>query len=288
MAEDATPEHRDPAFRARTRCKIFLGYTSNMASCGVREQIRYLAQHRLVDVIVTSAGGVEEDLIKVLQRARPCICCHDSCTCHASGLLHLAAGACSLPAPAHMRAHAEASCADHSGNRPASVSQQVRTQLMPAAVQCLAPSYMGAWKMAGAQLRAQGLNRIGNMLVPNSNYCAFEDWLMPILDAMLEEQAQGTRWTPSKARLLAQQSPQLWQLVVSACAGVDEGATSSQRLPVLLPSSMSAASTAQAADIASGRRPDRRWELGNCRLQASHPDDDLRASQQSVSPWHQC
>lgn len=37
------------------------------------------------------------------------------------------------------------------------------------------------------------------MLVPNSNYCAFEDWIMPILNAMHAEQEQhGTNWTPSK------------------------------------------------------------------------------------------
>lgn len=30
--------------------------------------------------------------------------------------------------------------------------------------------------------------RIGNLLVPNDNYCKFEDWLMPILDKMLLEQ----------------------------------------------------------------------------------------------------
>ena len=29
-------------------CTIFLGYTSNMASCGVRETIRYLVQHKAV------------------------------------------------------------------------------------------------------------------------------------------------------------------------------------------------------------------------------------------------
>ena len=45
---------------------MFLGYTSNMASSGVREQICYLVKHQMVDVVVTSAGGVEEDLIKVL------------------------------------------------------------------------------------------------------------------------------------------------------------------------------------------------------------------------------
>jgi hypothetical protein len=45
----------------------------------------------------------------------------------------------------------------------------------------------------------KGLNRIGNMLVPNSNYCKFEDWIMPILDQMLEEQnKEGVNWTPSK------------------------------------------------------------------------------------------
>ncbi|KAF6024004.1 DHPS [Bugula neritina] len=37
------------------------------------------------------------------------------------------------------------------------------------------------------------------MLVPNDNYVKFENWLMPILDQMLEEQnSQGMKWTPSK------------------------------------------------------------------------------------------
>ncbi|XP_037649547.1 deoxyhypusine synthase-like isoform X1 [Sebastes umbrosus] len=47
-------------------CTIFLSYTSNLISCGVRESIRYLAEHRMVDVLVTTAGGIEEDLIKCL------------------------------------------------------------------------------------------------------------------------------------------------------------------------------------------------------------------------------
>ncbi|OZA84279.1 MAG: dihydroorotate dehydrogenase (quinone) [Azorhizobium sp. 39-67-5] len=56
----------------------------------------------------------------------------------------------------------------------------------------------------GADLRKKGLNRIGNLIVPNANYCAFEDWVVPILDKMLEEQeaSKGTddeiNWTPSK------------------------------------------------------------------------------------------
>jgi len=56
-----------PAARRATRAKIFLGFTSNLASAGVREHVRFLVQHRMVDVVVTTAGGVEEDLIK----ARP-------------------------------------------------------------------------------------------------------------------------------------------------------------------------------------------------------------------------
>lgn len=66
-------------------------------------------------------------------------------------------------------------------------------------IKCLGHTYVGDWALKGAELRAQGLNRIGNMLVPNSNYCKFEDWVMPILDAMLEEQRRdGVVWTPSK------------------------------------------------------------------------------------------
>ena len=52
--------------RRADRTKIFLGYTSNLISSGVREHIRYLVQHKMVDVLVTTAGGVEEDVIKCL------------------------------------------------------------------------------------------------------------------------------------------------------------------------------------------------------------------------------
>jgi len=117
-----------PVDRPKTNCTIFLGYTSNMISSGVREVIRYLAQHNMVDCIVTTAGGVEEDLIK-----------------------------------------------------------------------CLAPTYVGDFNLAGRDLRDRGINRIGNLLAPNDNYCKFEDWLMPILDQLVIEQTQqGILWTPSK------------------------------------------------------------------------------------------
>uniref|UniRef100_A0A0D6R9P7 Deoxyhypusine synthase n=1 Tax=Araucaria cunninghamii TaxID=56994 RepID=A0A0D6R9P7_ARACU len=128
LAEDCSDEERDPAFRHSVNCKIFLGFTSNLISSGLRDTIRFLVQHHMVDVLVTTAGGVEEDLIK-----------------------------------------------------------------------CLAPTYTGDFCLAGAQLRSKGLNRIGNLLVPNENYCKFEDWIIPIFDDLLKEQKEeGVIWTPSK------------------------------------------------------------------------------------------
>ena len=39
---------------------------------------------------------------------------------------------------------------------------------------------MGKFDLDGKTLRKKGINRIGNMLVPNKNYCLFEDWMMPV------------------------------------------------------------------------------------------------------------
>ena len=37
------------------------------------------------------------------------------------------------------------------------------------------------------------------MLVPNENYCKFEDWIIPILNEMLQQQKENNIiWTPSK------------------------------------------------------------------------------------------
>jgi len=109
-------------------CTIFLGYTSNLISSGVRDTIRFLVQHKLVDCIVTTAGGVEEDFIK-----------------------------------------------------------------------CLGPTLLGDFNLKGTDLRMKGINRIGNLLVPNDNYCKFEDWVTPILDEMVDiQKSTGNVWTPSK------------------------------------------------------------------------------------------
>ena len=121
------PEDRKGG-QVKTNCTIFLGYTSNMISCGMREYIRFLVQHKMIDCIVSTAGGIEEDFIK-----------------------------------------------------------------------CLAPTVSGDFHLSGTQLRNEGINRIGNLLIPNDNYCKFEDWIMPIFDQMVDEQIKdGVNWTPSK------------------------------------------------------------------------------------------
>ena len=55
-------------YRSETeeRCTIFLGYTSNMISCGNRDIIRYLCEHKMIDCIVTTGGGIEEDFMKCM------------------------------------------------------------------------------------------------------------------------------------------------------------------------------------------------------------------------------
>jgi deoxyhypusine synthase len=107
----------NPPPPADAKCTIFLAYTSNLISSGLRESFLYLVKNKMVDCVITTAGGIEEDFIK-----------------------------------------------------------------------CLAPTYLGDFKLKGSDLRAKGLNRCGNLLVPNDNYCKFEDWVSPILHKMTDEQ----------------------------------------------------------------------------------------------------
>ncbi|BAT08126.1 Os09g0421100 [Oryza sativa Japonica Group] len=118
--EDCDEPELDPTYRESVKCKIFLGFTSNLVSSGIRDVVRFLVQHHMVDVIVTTAGGIEEDLIK-----------------------------------------------------------------------CLAPTYRGDFSLPGTLLRSKGLNRIGNLLVPNDNYCKFENWIMPIFLPDVTRAIQG-------------------------------------------------------------------------------------------------
>jgi deoxyhypusine synthase len=82
---------------------IILAYTSNMATCGVREQIRFLAKNSLVDVLITTTGGLEEDIIRGIK-----------------------------------------------------------------------PFVLGSYDASGRALREKGINRTGNIFIPNDRYLYFE------------------------------------------------------------------------------------------------------------------
>jgi hypothetical protein len=58
VAADEDEELRDPAVRRGVKCTIFFGYTSNLISCGLREVIRFLVQHRMVRAGHAEGGGV--------------------------------------------------------------------------------------------------------------------------------------------------------------------------------------------------------------------------------------
>lgn len=51
-------------YRPKTNCTIFLGFTANLVTAGIRETVRFLVEHALVDVLVTTAGSIEEDIMK--------------------------------------------------------------------------------------------------------------------------------------------------------------------------------------------------------------------------------
>ncbi len=97
----------------REKATIFLAFTSNMISSGVREAIRFLVKHKLVDVMVTTAGGVEEDIIK-----------------------------------------------------------------------CFKPFVLGSFDTPGRLLREQGINRTGNLFIPNDRYLHFEEFMTPFLEGL--------------------------------------------------------------------------------------------------------
>lgn len=46
------------------KMKIYLGISSNIISSGMRELITFLCRHKLVDIIVTTGGAVDADIMK--------------------------------------------------------------------------------------------------------------------------------------------------------------------------------------------------------------------------------
>ena len=80
-------------------------------------------------------------------------------------------------------------------------------------MKCITPHYLGHFsKYKGPELRRRGINRIGNLLVPNDNYCGFEDFMGPLLNTMMDEQeesraAQGWLQSNMAGRTAMQYSP---------------------------------------------------------------------------------
>ncbi len=107
---------------------IYLGYTSNLVTSGLRDIFRFLVEKKKVNIIVTTAGGIEEDFIK-----------------------------------------------------------------------CLGNFVLGDFRANGEKLRASGINRTGNIFVPNSRYVKFEKFVIPILEEIYSEQKRtGKIITPSE------------------------------------------------------------------------------------------
>ena len=46
---------------------LYLGFTSNVGTCGLRETVTYLTKNHHVRALATSAGAIEEDVMKVFQ-----------------------------------------------------------------------------------------------------------------------------------------------------------------------------------------------------------------------------
>lgn len=101
----------------KDKATIFLAFTSNMGTCGVRDQIKYLVKNKFVHILSTTAGAIEEEIIK-----------------------------------------------------------------------CFKPFVLGDYRAQGGTLREEGINRTGNIFVPNDRYIYFERFMMKFLDRLYDLQ----------------------------------------------------------------------------------------------------
>ncbi|MFA5174067.1 MAG: deoxyhypusine synthase [Candidatus Pacearchaeota archaeon] len=54
-------------------------------------------------------------------------------------------------------------------------------------IKCLGDFKIGDFNLDGKELRDKGINRAGNILIPNSRYCRFEEFVLPILEKYKHE-----------------------------------------------------------------------------------------------------
>ncbi len=100
---------------------VYLTFTSNIISSGLRETVAYLVREGYVDVIITTSGSLTEDVIKTAR-----------------------------------------------------------------------PFKMGEWKADEAELREQGINRLGNIYVPSDRYVWLEQYLYDFFADFFAEQKVRT------------------------------------------------------------------------------------------------
>ena len=66
-------------------------------------------------------------------------------------------------------------------------------------IKTLKPFVLGDFRLDGAELRRKGINRIGNILVPNDRYIEFEKVFTPLLHKLFTEQKEtGKISTPTE------------------------------------------------------------------------------------------
>ncbi len=112
----------------REKATIFLSYTSNQVSSGNREIIKFLVKQKKVHVLVTSAGGIEEDIIK-----------------------------------------------------------------------CLKPFVLGQFEVPGKMLFDSGINRTGNIFVPNDRFAYFDKFMQDFFEKIYKIQKEtGKVFCPSE------------------------------------------------------------------------------------------
>ena len=102
------------------KATIFLGFTSNVSTSSLRDIITYLVREKKVHFVVTTTGGIEEDIIKTHGK-----------------FLH------------------------------------------------------GSFDAEGAELRRNGVNRTGNIFVPNERYVWFEGFMSKVLEKAYSRQKKS-------------------------------------------------------------------------------------------------
>ncbi len=104
----------------KDKTTIFFGFTSNVSTSGLREIVTYLVKNKLVHFLVTTTGGLEEDIIKT----------------HGN-FLH------------------------------------------------------GSFEAKGGKLREMGVNRTGDIFIPNERYIWFEKFMNKVLPTLYEQQKKS-------------------------------------------------------------------------------------------------